>query len=527
MPDQTFASDVIRKGATRARLYNEDTMVFLYDESNRRAILDQQGSRLVYMTAGVARNAEQRKMLEEEGKKLAEFSKSALLVAYELAQDDPIDVDLIVGEPLEPAERKGLRGLQWHKAQTSRLVLPSGRLRIETMNSCRIDSRFEPQEAGATIKLPAGEYLLTLYRVDIHQTGDAVWERYFREQNGPQEVVVLTPMAATKAPRATSALLPFPTKKDKLSWVGNYAISGQNVDCQICIWDGWELFKLNLDRAALAALNLESGSVLEVSGAGKKFAVLYLEGASLERLEVYKIMFGNERVTMPLGKLAEVAFASLCEEESAHTEILWCMRVKATDNIDGKHHSKWRKTRARLLPQKLELADRAAFGKWRLEQGALHGEVLGRTAYYISMNFDAAALQSLGAKRGELLRLRVGSQAATLRLLEDARQFLKMDKRRAPQDWDPVEDTPWDKLESRFFSAKNEKQREQVRHEMKKFLLDEIPLVGYLDKHWYDPEQTIFIAHPSAREMNVHELELRFSHGLPVEPGTAVLLEKA
>jgi len=519
MADKTTSSDVIRKGATRAQAYNEGLLVYFYDEKNRQAILEQSGADLVNIP--IARNAEQAKIVQEKEKKLAQFSRSAMLVAYELRQDDPIEVDVIVGDPLSPAELKAVKGLKWHKPQKSRLLLPSGRLRIETANSCQIDPDNDPQEAGATVEVPAGEYLLTLYRVDVEETSDAVWEKYREKDKGPVEVVVLTPAGEAKLPRTTSALVPFPLGKEKLDWVGDYSISGEGGECKVNFWDYWEFYKLNLDRTALSALKAEPGSMLEISAVGSKFTVLYLEGMQfgLGHLGAYQMIFGNERLTAPLSSLPEVAFGGFKKEEAANAEILWCMRIKATENIDKKHHGKWRKAKLRLLPQKLELVDRASFGKWRLEQGALHGEVLFRTPYYISMNFDAAALEALGAKVGDTLRLRAGDQGATLRVLENAKQFLESSKARGWQ-----EDGPWEKLKDRFTFAADEEEKEKVRQEMREFLLHETPLFGYLDSHWYDSEQKIFLAHPSAVESGF--FKFNFKHGLPVEPGAPVILEK-
>ncbi|HZR30075.1 MAG TPA: hypothetical protein VFA71_14955 [Terriglobales bacterium] len=129
--DRTAPSDLIRKGATHAEVYNEGLMVYLYDEKNRQAIIERNGRSLVNIL--YSRTPE-----PEKEKQLAQFSRSALLVAYGLQGDGGVEVDVIVGEPLSPEEMRPVRGLKWHKPQTSRLSLPSGRLRIETGNSCRI-----------------------------------------------------------------------------------------------------------------------------------------------------------------------------------------------------------------------------------------------------------------------------------------------------------------------------------------------------------------------------------------------------
>jgi len=509
--DKTSSSDVIRKGATRAELYNEGLLVYLYDEQNRQTLIEQNAHEL--LDAGFGRDPKE---------KLAPLSKSHVVVAYELRQDDPIRADVIVGQPLTKQEMKPIPGLKWCRQQKALLSLPSGQLRIETPNSCRFVRGEEPQEAGASILVPAGEYLLTLYRIDVDETDDAVREKYFDEFQGPMEVILLTPLSAAKRPHPAYAALEYPVRKQKLTWVGNYTLSGQGGECLINFWDYWELYKLNLDRAAASALKMEPGSLLEIQAAAGKFTVLYLEGIKfgLGQFGAYQTIFGNERMTAPISALPEVAFACFHKEEEAGTEILCCMRIKAARTVDKKFHGKWRKAKMQLLPQKLELADRASFGQWRLEQGALRGEVLFRTPYYISMNFDAAALEALGAKVGDILRLRVGGEVRTLRVLENAKQFLESSKSRGFQ-----QDGPWEKLKDRFTFAADEEEKEKVRQEMKKFLLHDTPLFGYLDAHWYDRGQKVFLAHPSATESGF--FKFNFQHGLPVEPGTKVVLEKA
>src|SRR5262249_23220922 len=153
---------------------NEGLLVYLYDEKNRQTLIEQNAHDLLHGSLG-----------EEKEKKLAPLSHSRVVVAYELYQDDPIEVDVVVGEPLTANEMKPIRGLKWHKPQKTLLSLPSGCLRVETPNSCHFEPDEEPQEAGATIQVPAGEYVLTLYHVDLKETDDEVWKTYWEERKGP------------------------------------------------------------------------------------------------------------------------------------------------------------------------------------------------------------------------------------------------------------------------------------------------------------------------------------------------------
>jgi len=92
--DKTTSSDAIRKGATRAELYNEGLLVYLYDEKNRQTLIEQNAYEMLHTS------------LRGDAKKtLAPLSNSHVVVAYELRQDDSIRAEVIVGEPLGHAFR--------------------------------------------------------------------------------------------------------------------------------------------------------------------------------------------------------------------------------------------------------------------------------------------------------------------------------------------------------------------------------------------------------------------------------------
>jgi predicted Fe-Mo cluster-binding NifX family protein len=512
MPDTAIPSHFFRHGATRAQVYNEGLLVYLYDEQNRQAIIELGGHEAVAMP--IAPSSEKEKVL-------AQFSATELLVAYELRQDDSVSVDVITGQPLSKEEMKAVKGLRWHKPQVSRLRLPSGRLRIETPNSCRIDPYESPQEEGATVQVSNGEYLLTLHRVDFEAMSDSARKAY----EGPGEIVTLTLIETTSVPgtKTTSALLRFPLPEKRLTWVGKYALQGDAGSCMINFWESWEFFGLNIDKQALSQWKLEPGSLLEMDAAGKKFIVVYLEKIefNLRYLGAYKQIFGNERMTAPLAACPEVAFAGVQELKDAGIEILTCMRVKASEAVDSGQHKKWRKAKVAILPQKLQFVDRQSFGKWKFEQDRLRGEVLFRTPRYISINFDTNALQSLGTAPGDMLRLQIGERSAKLKLFENEKRFLAATKDRSPE-----RAKEWGSLKGKFANSYgNEIQKEEVRQQMRHFLLAEMPLSGYLDSHWLDRDQKIFLVQPGVLDSGTFGLS--FTHGFVADLGAEVVLERA
>jgi hypothetical protein len=173
------------------RVPNSGLEVWLYDDANRETIRGAAASGFGGMPGDV----------EEQ-------SRRGLIVGYSLMQDDDLDVAVCVGDPLTDDE---LSGTRWLEPQTAFLRLPSGKLCVESNDASRVGPE-QPTEAGAVVELPAGEYRLTLYRID-HEALD----RERLSWSGPQEVIVLTP-GGTPAD-AAQELLPFEPRRDT-TWVG-------------------------------------------------------------------------------------------------------------------------------------------------------------------------------------------------------------------------------------------------------------------------------------------------------------------
>lgn len=130
---------------------------------------------------------------EIDEEKMKPIVKDGLLVAYELFQDDSIEVDVYVGEQLNKDE---LNFEFWFEPQEAFIRIPSGKLCIETNDTCRLcienfedfdPSDIDNEDRGAIIDVPSGDYILTLYR----QKYDKIYKSGL-EYKGPEDIIILT-----------------------------------------------------------------------------------------------------------------------------------------------------------------------------------------------------------------------------------------------------------------------------------------------------------------------------------------------
>ena len=179
----------IRKGSQNVRIYNDGLVVYLYDEAQLERLRAMGGSAVV--TGSDVR--------DEADELRNELVAKRMIVCYELFSDDSVHCEVIVGKALTPKER---RGRSWIKVQKALLALPSGELRIESPNSCRFDDE-SPGDEGQTISVPAGEYLVSLFRVDPNADDEdgEDWDDDEDSDESLGEVIVLTPIAEAKTPK--------------------------------------------------------------------------------------------------------------------------------------------------------------------------------------------------------------------------------------------------------------------------------------------------------------------------------------
>lgn len=302
-----MAKRSVRKGGKSLNVPNSGREVWLYDKANRDAI----------------RNAG----TPDEGfggmpPKFEESTAKGLIVGYSLYQDDEVQVAVYVGDPLTGKE---LAVGHWLEPQVAFLRMPSGSLCVESNDASRVGHE-QPTEKGATVKVPKGDYRLTLYRVDHEGL-----ERDGIEWDGPQEVIVLTPGGSIKD--AASELLPFEERRDT-NWVGKYSVRGNQADALIWFGDRWDTFALNLDASGAKKLGLEAGSYFQVRvpGTGHTLVGCYA-----------KSWADAKRLPLPDGiDESEYGFASLMKMQDWNgAEVLFCRRDTSKMLVEDRYLNTW------------------------------------------------------------------------------------------------------------------------------------------------------------------------------------------
>jgi hypothetical protein len=191
-----------RKGSRRVTVYNEGLLVFLYDEASVGSL-------------GAAADAlhDFRSLYEWQSEpRLRRLADKNRVVVYELDQDGGLDIEVLVGPPLQKRE---LAHARWHPPQATRLSLTSGNLFIDSVNSFRPGVPWiEPgsdhaPDPGATIAVPPGEYVLTVHRLFTEQ----MRTEGIATKSHPSEVVVLSPSGKARPVAPAPLFLPVPDTK--------------------------------------------------------------------------------------------------------------------------------------------------------------------------------------------------------------------------------------------------------------------------------------------------------------------------
>lgn len=170
----------VRKGSRRIRVYNSAQLAFVYDHDHLDAL-----------TAGCP-------LVDGDVADEVVEAHEGCLVVWELEDDDELDVELVVGEPLSEKELKKTR---WMTPQVTRLHVPSGRLVFESVDTARFLEE-PPQDKGKVLEVAPGDYAVTLHRVHW----DARME--YRPYRGAPLVLALTPAADAGELPTVAGVLP-------------------------------------------------------------------------------------------------------------------------------------------------------------------------------------------------------------------------------------------------------------------------------------------------------------------------------
>ncbi len=179
-------TDGLSPHAIRCEPYNDGHWCFAYDATHEDRLRELNAHDVLIGLAGGT----------EAEDTLAEIGAEGLAIGWELVGDHEVIVDVLVGRKLTAAQKK--KG-EWLKAQGSCLSLPTGRLRIETLNSLAF-SPDEPTSPGSEIEVEPGEYDVSVLRASLESDEEASSVRL------PTEVLTLTPVKA-KGPKKRAASL--------------------------------------------------------------------------------------------------------------------------------------------------------------------------------------------------------------------------------------------------------------------------------------------------------------------------------
>jgi len=193
MPN-SLPAESVRPGAPRLQVYNEGLVAFLYDPAHEAEIVQ-------------ALAAAQAELWDDEAgpkdKTLKALAEKKLIVAWELRQDDALDVELAVGEPPTSTEKRAVPML---KPQPSVLRVVSGRVALHSPNTAPFTDPTDDSPAFADV--PSGEYVVHVAHIDEDELARRLGED--AEWNGPVQFVTLTPIEGAKPPKKVWPYLPYP-----------------------------------------------------------------------------------------------------------------------------------------------------------------------------------------------------------------------------------------------------------------------------------------------------------------------------
>jgi hypothetical protein len=392
----------VREKLRELEIENSGPLVFLFDAANRDRIATSGASVLHGFDANSDDHA------------LRALAAEGALVVYELAQDDTVRIAVGVGAPLSAAEKKGRA---WRKPQTARLHLPSGRLCVHTYDS--LDAALgTPSAKEASLPLPPGDYVLTLQRVDV----DAVASM----APGPGEVVTLAPrQEAAKAVRG--AILGYDTRP-RAPWDGRFSVSKDEFAGVLVKVYGSGSLAVNLNVRAARSMGLVRGEHLELEVAGIRFHAFYHGELNPQQCDavVEDEYFTASRAAVPDLLRAFMDSASMMDElrgPSGFFRGTRLLRLAPFSKEAGTAFMRARPALSAAAPGTSVYVRRAAqafapppdlswLGRWRVESGVLHGEVLLSKDSALWLNLDEVALRKLGFAlgKGGALELKIGHE---------------------------------------------------------------------------------------------------------------------
>jgi hypothetical protein len=316
----------IRNGLRSPGLFNSGLEVWLYDQASTEAIRDSSAFEALYQGDTEQFEARMQPLIE-----------AGRIVAYGMEGDGPIDIEVIVGDPLTAAE---LALARWMEPQEALLCLPTGKLCVDSNDTLRFNA--DATDPGAVLEVPPGSYRLTLYRLDWD---DMQREGLFQTYGGAREVVTLTPDPQARPVPGQPAILPYrPTVRKPAP----YTIAQGACSTRIYFDDYWDTLQLGIDRVGLERLGVAEGSLLQVEAPVPGFATTLVYVENDGSAQAMKRM---NRILAPAGRpQKEWGHAYLMQTATTGgQEVLFCFRRNAQLCIPEAHKKVWLPATARVV----------------------------------------------------------------------------------------------------------------------------------------------------------------------------------
>ena len=474
------------------RLDNSGLLVFLRDPANDATLNDVPPSVLSHFTGPL--DANDRVLLQ---------LPAGTLVAYELAQDDPVEVEVIVGQPLTAKQAAG----KYHDPERTRLAVSSGTVRIETYDSLSVGPN-RGEDDGHSITVKPGDYVLSLYRRAGEPANAAT--------NKKGDLIVLTP-STKAAPLASSRsllLLPRPELLD-VGEVSANEFRGQVLDTFV----GGGAIALSMRREHAQSLGISRGQRLDVELAAGTRQAVYL--GSLAPQERWSALILGEHLpalrssTTPLlgAWLAQVRLT----EGAPMVERLVVGPIDLSRSVEAwgaADASKGALVVRPLAARAFTPEDDAPLLIPTANANSVAAQVIASARDRVVLGVGATAIGALGKRAGDELRLRVGGAerrviwglAGNAEIIQRRRAF------EAPFEV-KLSDDPVMSLSNKIALRKQQEADALVR------MAAETPLIAWHASHWDYPELEVMYCVPLARE------NANLDVGLAVPRGTMVTLE--
>jgi hypothetical protein len=260
--------------AMRCELYNDGHWCFVYDAENLDLIRELGGYEAMTGEA-VSVDAECR---------LERLADRGLSVAWELGGDDAVVVDVLVDKVLSSGQKQKT---QWLEPQYAYLNVPSGRLRIETLNSLAF-SPDAPTDAGCEIKIPPGQYDMILHRVN--------WPLMDADMEGrpelPTEFLVLRTIKKKGPIRKTAHLTYSEALGDDGAWLMEGKLEGSLFSgmTRACVTDTTSVY-INLRGSHAEQMDLSFGKTVKLTAGQTTVSVPFIACMSILGIAHY---FGRD-----------------------------------------------------------------------------------------------------------------------------------------------------------------------------------------------------------------------------------------